>query len=281
MSASPINSAKITVQELKGVNEREQHANNDLGYFDILKGGVPINKNTITKANGCRLLLSFGEPVLALHQTNDSRRNIIVQTQSTIQLITESQLFGIAAPTTNLVPIPNNEEESMSRAVIVHSLAAGTNGGTYTTANTWQQAPLSSIIEQRNPDGTAASFVTLAANQFTLSAGIYRISGYSVMANSTANARAVVRLFNQTTSLPAWSGLSNEVSRATRFPGTIDNNYFFFGGYLDLTGGSALLEVQGYMSAAQTNSGFGLGINSSPFFLAKEFYREVVILKTA
>lgn len=281
MPVDPISSGKITVQELRGLNQREQNAQSDLGYFDILKGAIPVNKNTLSRANGCKLLQTLPYGILSIYQTNDSRNNIIIQTTQDIRIMSEGELFNIPDPITNLIPSPNTEEESMSRCVIAHYVTAGTNGGTYTTANTWQQAPLTGIIEQRNPDGTAASFATFATNQITLAAGIYRIKGWSVMSVNAAGNRGVVRLYNVTAATAAWSGLPNEVSTASTVGAVSENHIFPFGGYLDLTGGGATFEIQGYLNAAKTNSGFGIATNSSPFLIAKEYFREIEIYKTA
>lgn len=279
MADSPINAGKITVQELKGLNEREQNAQSDLGSFDILKGCVPTNKNTLTRANGCKLLHTFDEgAILQIYQTNDSRDNILVQTRTSLRTMSEAELFNQPNPVTNLTPIASNEEETMSRAVIVHAVTAGSDGGTYTTANTWQQALLNSIIEQVNPDGTAASFLTLASNQITLSAGCYRIRGWTTFQNSSS-ASIITRLYNITAAAPAWTGLNNEVSQSTILT-TNRNTFIEFGGFLNLAG-STILEIQGYMSVAKTTSGFGLHQNGSPFLIAKELYRWIEILKTA
>lgn len=281
MPASPTQTGRITVVELKGLNEREIDANSDLGYFDFLRGCVPINKNTLTRCNGSTLLLNFGEPVLSIHQTNDSRGNIIVQTLSSVRIVSTNELFGTAINPTNLVPVASTEEESMSQAIIVHQLAAGTNGGTYTTLNVWQQAPLSAILSQLNPDGTTAAFVTsLTANQFTLATGIYRIRGYSVMSNVTGATKMAARLFNVTASTPAWSGLANEDSPSVLSGGASYNEQLPIAGTLNLVAPTTF-EVQGLQSRVQTNTGFGIFASAAGFGSAKELYRFLEILKTA
>lgn len=281
MPASPTQTGRITVVELKGLNEREIDANSDLGYFDFLRGCVPINKNTLTRCNGSKLLLNFGEPVLSIHQTNDSRGNIIVQTLSSVRVVSTNELFGTTINPTNLQPVASTEEESMSQAIIVHQVAAGTNGGTYTVANTWQQAPLSAILSQLNPDGTPAAFVTaFAANQFTLDTGVYRIRGYSVMSNSGASTKMAARLFNVTAGTPAWSGAANEDSHALLSGGANYNERLQFAGTLNLAIPTQF-QVEGLQSAAKTNSGFGIFANAAGFTLAKELYRYIEILKTA
>lgn len=283
MPVDPISSGKISVQELKGLNQREQGTSQDLGFFDILKGVLPTSKNTLTRPTGFELLQTLPYGILSIHQTNDSRNNIIVQTTQDLRIMSEGELFNIPDPVTNLIPSPNTEEESMSRCVIAHYLTAGTSGGG-TTAATWVQAPLTGIIEQRNPDGTSASFCTFASNQFTLQQGYYRIKGYSIMTASAAGDKLMARLYNATTAAAAWSGLPNEVSPARAAANTVDNLAIPFGGYLDLSGGGATFEIQGYASATKATSGFGLAKNSASgptFLVPKEYYREIEIYKTA
>lgn len=281
MAAAPISSPKITVQELKGLNEREQNANNDLGYFDYLKGCVPINKNTLTRANGCLLLNTYPDKVLSIFQTNDSRKNILIQTASALYTVSEDDFFNRTPTATNLTPIAGSEEETMSRAIIVHSATAGTNGGTYTTLNVWQQAPLTSILSQLNPDGTAAAFVTsLTSNQFILSAGVYRIRGYSIMSCVTAATKMAARLYNATAAAAAFSGAANEDTFAVLSGGASYNERLEFGGDVTLAAPTTF-EVQGLMSRAQTNTGFGIFASAAGFSSAKELYRWVEILKTA
>jgi hypothetical protein len=277
MPNAPINQGKITVQELKGLNEREQFANPDLGYFDVLKGCVPTNKNTLTKAFGCKFALNFGEPILAICQTNDSRKNVIVQTQSAVRVVTEEELFGQPIVNPNLTLVAGaGEEETMSRAIIVHQLATGVAGGTYTTANVWQQAPLNTIVSQLNPDGTAAAFATLAT-------GVYRIRGWSIMSNLAGQIGAA-RLFNVTSGLPAWNGAANEISHTavcSQISAGTDNIKFEFGGDLNLAV-PTIFEIQGNMHALRNTNGFGNPQSGGVLAAAsKELYRWLEVLKTA
>jgi len=285
MPNAPINQGKITVQELKGLNEREQFANPDLGFFDVLKGCVPTNKNTLTKAFGCKFALNFGEPILAICQTNDSRKNVIVQTQSAVRVVTEEELFGQPIVNPNLTLVAGaGEEETMSRAIIVHQVATGTHGGGYTTANVWQQAPLNVIVSQLNPDGiTNPGFASLALNQVTLATGAYRIRGWSIMTNTVGQIGAA-RLFNVTTGFPAWNGAPNEISPThvlSQISAGADNVKFEFGGDL-LLGVPTVLEIQGNMHAAKATNGFGSAQSGGTLAAAsKELYRWLEILKTA
>lgn len=281
---NPTDSGRLTIQELKGLNEREQHANNDLGFFDVLKGCVPTTKNTLTRANGSRLHLTFDSPVMSICQTNDSRRNVIVQTKAHVYVVSENELFGVSEPATNLVPLASTEEENMSQAIIVHQANFGVNGGSYTTANVWQQAGLTNILSQVNPDGTAAAFVTLASNQLTLAAGKYRLRGYSLMSGTAgANSRLAARIQNITAGAPLWNGLGNETSNVLTIDTTGGNYRLEVGGYIDLAV-PTIIEIQGLGTAAVATSGFGAAMSrgSAPLFtLPRELYRYLEILKTA
>lgn len=274
----------ISIQEIKGVNERRALANSDLGELDILRGGVPTTQGTLTKINGIKRIQSLGNvPIYAIFQTNNRRQTILVQTRDSLIEYTSEEFFNKAIYIPTLSYSSQTEEENMSQAIIVHQLPISTAGGTYTTANLWQQAPLTSIISQVNPDGTAAAFVTLASNQFQLASGVYRIRGYSVMSHATNNVRMAARLYNVTAGQPAWNGLGNENSEA--FISPVDqNSKCWIGGVLNLAGPTTF-EIQGLIQRAQTNSGFGAASYTitAPAFtsLAKELYRYLEILKTA
>jgi hypothetical protein len=279
MPDSPTTSPKILIEEIKGVNEREQFSNRDLGFLDILRNGVPVNKNTITKMNGVKLLNEdlLGNPILSIFQTNDSRRNIIVQTPTSLYITTEAELFGYAAPATNLTNYAINEEETMPYAVIAHIETAGTNGGT--SSNTFTKRPLSDIVAQVNADGSAAAFVTVdsANDQFTLAFGKYRIKGWSAMAADATGRSLVTRLYNTTLALPAWSGLVNE-NGVTMDAEIVDFNYHLeFGGFLDVTTpGGEIFEVQNRTGTGYTNKGNGKNMANS----VNEIYCWIEIVQT-
>lgn len=166
----------------------------------------------------------------------------------------------------------------MSLAIITHSSAFSSDGGTYTTANVWQQAPLTEIISQINPDGTLASFCTLLANQFTLVAGVYRFSGFRVLRNSNTTTSMHARLYNVTAAAAAFVGLANEAT-TYEVNGDAHNHVLHFGDGTLILGGTTTFEIQGIMSNSQSGSGFGLKTTvSSP---VRNLFSSIRILKTA
>ncbi len=270
---------RITAEQLKGLNERNKDANLDLGYFDILKGFVPTSENTLTKINGTKTLhFRPGEKILGFCQTNDSRQNIIVQTNIAEYMIGENEFFAHPLYDPDLtINATLVEEDTMARAVLVHSTASGVSGGTYTTANVWQQAPISAILTQLNADGTAAAFCALAANQFTLQAGVYRLRGWSMMFCNVSATNSKARIYNVTAAAAAWPAAANENSFTLQGGlNTCQRNLQFAG---DITlAGPTVFEIQGFMTNAQTASGFGL---NGSFTGSQHLYRWLEILKTA
>lgn len=275
---SPINSNRITIDQLKGINERTQYASEEPGEFDLLRGCIPTTKNTQTKAPGIKLLQTMGSPVLGVCQTNDSRQSMLIQCRDGLYQCTEDEFFGRTPAITNLVPIIQTEEDDMPKMIAMDTAASGTSGGTYTTANVWEQAPMdAAILSQLNPDGTANTDITLAGNQFTLPAGVYRINGWSMMYHSTASVKAQARIYNITASTPLWSGLANENSptKTSIVDGT--NLQLFFGGSIVLAG-ITVIEIQGRMTALLAGTGFGLSKSPSA---SLEVYRVLEIIRTA
>lgn len=106
MIESPGNNPKLTVQALRGLNERSRFSNLQSGEFDYLRNCIPTILNTLSKVNGCRLYDTFTatSPILGIVQTFDSQKNIIVQTRDGVYVISEYDLFGIVRPTPVLTP---------------------------------------------------------------------------------------------------------------------------------------------------------------------------------
>ncbi len=199
------NYPKVTIQQLKGLNERSQFSQDDLGEFDWLKGFVPVNRNTLTRPEGCKLFLKLNEPIFGLCQTHDSRNNIIIQTQNNVYVISEEEFFDIVY-TPTLTVLATEEPEIMAYARLIHDEGTGAGGGAVGAA--FAQRPLNKIASQINADGTAATFVTLVANQFTLAAGVYRLAGGFIFGSTAVDAgvdkSARVRLYNVTAAGVAW-----------------------------------------------------------------------------
>lgn len=267
----------VQVSEVKGLNERLKFSNPDSGEFDSLIGLIPQQLGNLQRINGTKFLQYIaGKRILNIYQTFDRRENCLVQTDQGVYLFSEDELLNRVVPT-NLTPVTEIEEENMSQAVIIDSRASGTNGGSI-TATTWTDAPLSAILYQLNPDGTAASFVTaLAANIFTLAVGGYRFRIRSICADdgTGTTAKVLARLFNVTSGLPAWSGLNNEVSGPCQLFANNINSTIFLGGELELTVPTQF-KIQHYASQLATNVGFGFPLALS----FRENYRWIEITQT-
>lgn len=259
MPDSPSSFPPIRVEKLKGLNEREQDSNQDVGEFDVLKGVVPTKQNTLTKINGIKKFHDIDGigGINNLCQSNDSRGNIWISGETALGTIHEDEFFLRAPYNPNLVRNSLEEEEDFPVAIVTHSTASATDGGTYTTASNWQTAPLTEILSQINPDGSAAAFCSLAANQFTLTAGRYRIKGFRVLRNSTTTTGMQVRLWNATS-----GGVVSPTTGLGYTPfitnGDATNKVLHFSEIHMILSGSTAFEVQGIMSNAQTNTGFGL-----------------------
>lgn len=265
----------VVVAQVKGVNERLKFTNPDITQFDILKGFIPQRDGILQRINGTKFLqLLQGRQILNMCQTFDRRKNFIVQTDQGVYLYSEDELLN-REPITNLTPVVNTEEEDMAKAILIHSVANNVGGGAL-VATTWTTAPISAILSQKNPDGTAAAFVTaLAANAFTLATGGYRFNIRSVVSCTTGAGtpqKALARLYNVTTGLPAWSGLDNEVSMNTQNGVNTLNFQVALGGDLDIAVPTQF-RLEHYQNVAGT---FGIAENMG----FREVYRWIEIIQT-
>lgn len=224
----------FSVRALKGANERKQFTNPDPSELDKVVGFIPSIAGAQRKMNGIQLLQTVegAPPIYNICQTNDSRRNIIVQTRDNVLLISEAEFFNQPIYTPTLTNIASFEEDSMAYGLIVHTEANNVSGGT--AAGTFTARTLSHIVHQVNADGTAAAFITaLAANRFTLAAGKYRIRGWC-LGSGIATDILIARLYNVTAGAAAWNGGQNENTNAGQVAIAQENVTMFFAGYLDL-----------------------------------------------
>lgn len=265
----------LSVQKLLGLNERSKFGVGELGEFDELVGFYTPNEGMLTQVPGKLFLQQLdGSPVYRTFQTNDSRKNIIIQTGLNVYVMSEDDFYNRPV-STNLTPVPTTEEEDMSQALIAHVVASGGTGGGGTTAATFVTGPLTDIISQINPDGSAASFASLAGNIVTLQTGWYRIRGWTLCSDGSAATTMVARLFNTGTSAPLWTGLKNEnVGEIIAVAGK--NLKLEVGGIIHATAPlSFRFEVKS--SATQTNSGLG---HAEAVAGANDIYRWLEILRT-
>lgn len=268
---------KIVLRTLNGLDERNAAASENEGLFDILKGAIPIDSNTLTKVNGCKTLIYFaGERILNIHQTFDSRRNLIIQTFGKVRIISEEEFFGYPY-SPQLTTVAFNEEDTMPQALIGHIEPSGNPGGASTIA--YLARSLNTIVSQLNADGTAASFLTLnsALKQFTLATGVYRIRGWVIGQGGTTAVKLNVQLFNVTAALPAWNGLSNQDGESQLTRVADKNQRLDFGGALNLLVPTTF-EIRQKASVALAVIGFGSAAASAG---ANEIYAWADIIKTA
>lgn len=225
-----------------------------------------------------RALVS-GKRILSIHQTNDKRENVIVQTSDGVYIFSEDELFErMYAPA--LTPITILEEETFMKGIITDQRVANTDSGVNTVAAAWTTAPLSAIVSQLNPDGTAAAFITaLAANVFTLAIGVYRFRIRCAVAG-TAGDKYKGRLFNVTAGAAAWVGLANETGEWEDIKDANSNLYTVFGGDLQIAAPTQFrIEIYaGTAGAPGKVNGMGRKTNIGGL---SEVYRWIEIIKTA
>ena len=148
----------------------------------------------------------------------------------------------------------------VSYAIIADQKAAGTNGGTFTDGS-WVTRELNT--ELTDPD----NIVSIATNQFTLTAGSYLIK-------ASAPAYKVnfhqVRLYNVTDTAVAISGYQNYTSSAD----AIDTKSEL-SGRITITD-TKTFELQHRCSATKSSNGLGNGIDFGEpnFYAVVEIYKE-------
>lgn len=251
----PLTSNKIvSIQELEGVNERTKFGAGKLGEFDKILGLYTPSAGLLQEVPGKVLLQHFPTGVKAIHQTNDSRQNIIFQCDDNVYVMSEADFFNRPLAT-NLVPVPSIEEEDMSQAIIGQVVAGVNAGGGGTVANVFTQRNLTNIISQFNADGTVAAFATLAANVITLAAGWYRIYGWCVGSDNAVAVNIVSRLrINGGAAL--WAGLLNENSSFEKTAAANRNVRMEFGGvYHAVAPVNIVLETRSTSTQAATGMG--------------------------
>lgn len=264
----------ISIQELEGVNEREKFGAGKLGEFDRILGLYTPSAELLQEVPGKLFLQHFPAGVKQIHQTNDSRQNIIFQCDDNVYVMSEADLFNRALAT-NLIPVPTTEEEDMSQAIIAHVAAGINTGGGATVANVFTQRPLTNIISQFNADGTAAAFATLVGNVITLSSGWYRIYGWCMGSDASIAQNIVSRLRIQA-GAALWAGLLNENSSFEKVTAANRNVRMEFGGvYHAVAPVNIVLETRSTSSQAAT--GFGNFAASAGF---NDIYAWISILRT-
>lgn len=263
----------ILVENLEGLDERRRQGDENIGRASYLQGLVAFEQNELARPNGIKPLLRIeGQEIIGIFQTFNSRNHVYVQTRQNLYVLTENELFGYTE-STNLTYVGLTEEEDMPLAVLTHAEATGVSAGNLSTS--WATRVLNNIANQTNPDGTAASFCSLAANQFTLDPGVYRVNGWAMIYNSSASLRNMgVRLYDVTAAGPAWLGLDNEMATCRNV--ATGNVQVTFWGYLNI-----MVPTQYELQSICTTGAVVNGLGQATSIGARELYAVVQILKTA
>jgi hypothetical protein len=143
-------------------------------------------------------------------------------------------------------------------AVICDQKTTGTNGGTF-TLGAWRTRDLNTIVS------TGVSGTTLAANQFTLTAGSYHVTGYAPAVNVNTHQ---TRIYDVTHSAAAILGGSSNAQGSS-----IETNSELSGILTPTMTTTYQLQHQG--NKTQTANGFGVATSFSTF----EVYSTVTIMK--
>lgn len=269
---------QFPLSKFKGLNERAKFINPSPQEFDNLQGFIQQRSGAIQRPTGIMPLQYIpGSRILSIGQTFDTRQNVLVQTDNGVLIMSEDEMMNRPV-VTNLIPIPITEEEDMARALLYHTQLTNVGGGALAAA-TWTTTPLNQLIEQVNPDGSLAGFVTATPSaplhQFTLAPGTYRFKGKCVQSNGGGNAIGKCRLFNVTTALPAWNLALNEEGTTGNGPSG-RNMVMFFEGTLILAVPTTF-RIEQWSTAGTGATGFGAPANNGK----AEVYTQLEILKTA
>lgn len=233
---------------------------------DDIVGFIPISDGVAANMRGVLPLIQLDtkETIIGLSQTYGPDNLIIVQTTKRIGFISLDKILGYTS-TNTLDTQPTDIEESMAKAIIIHRVnnTAGTGGGT-TTGNagslsgvTWEDAPFNLILSQLNADGTPASFVTSLSGvgSIGLSAGKYRLSGYSLSVAGTGSDAWGCRFLNSTSGSNLFSGLGNEWIEGREGANGANRACDLFGDFS--LGTPAVIKLQHWMRNGRNTTGFG------------------------
>lgn len=141
-------------------------------------------------------------------------------------------------PAATEITIASTAVASLGSIVIIeHREISGTAGGT-STSGSWQTHPLTTEVS--DPDGIA----TLAANQIVLTAGTYRVWGWSQAFNSTFSKNRIQNVTAGTT-LVFGESLNNATENTNHFMGRFT------------VAGAQSLELQYRVAVTQATNGLG------------------------
>jgi hypothetical protein len=187
---------EVKVTRLGGLNLRSGRHALGQGEADRVFGLYPARNHLMQRIPGKALYrLLIDKKILGLRQTYDGSGNVIIQTDQDLQLISLDEFLNRQS-SFSLTPTGGTAEEAMSYALYLHEQSNGVNGGDLAAAgadNVFAKATI-------NVEATdTAAIGSLASNEITLGAGIYRIRAYvtvGAIIGVSVNARAY--LYNVT-----------------------------------------------------------------------------------
>lgn len=207
-------SPQLQIQQFAGLNERLSRANLPPGTLERLEGLYPAKTGLLERIPTHRLLrqLSGNPTILNIYQTHDRYGNILVQTETDLQMFTLDQLLN-----RNTVPDLSfpalNEEETMALAILTYEVAssttaATTNGGPLKISGGAANAFYGLPINTKRVDTTGFCSLTAGTKgvvattnpvegKFRLTAGTYRIEA-EVAAGIANSTTVTVGLYNIT-----------------------------------------------------------------------------------
>jgi hypothetical protein len=163
---------EVKVTRLQGLNLRSGRHALGQGEADRVFGLYPAQNHLMQRIPG-KALYRFlsGKKILGLRQTFDGSGNVIIQTDQDLQVVSLDEFLNRQS-TFDLTPTGGTAEEAMSYALYLHEQNNGVNGGDLTAAgadNVFAKATIN--VEATDTAGIGS----LASNEITLGAGIYRI----------------------------------------------------------------------------------------------------------
>ena len=212
MATRESNDGKIQLQRMGGLNERPAPNALPSPDFDICHGLYPARDGLLQRLEGKRLLATLPNGIRNIYQLDDGTGQIIIQDNAGNETIYSlDELFGRPEPTVNLTFTPVLEEDSMSMALLVHTEAAGTNGGSLNSGagsealNTWYRQKLTA--NTLNEDSIVSSFVAEGGgadeNTWQLAVGDYRVEGTMAFNCNHRNLPISLGTFTVTIASPA------------------------------------------------------------------------------
>ncbi len=265
--------------QLTGINQRA-YLDPEYRGVDWIQGLAPETLGVVKRPAGITKLTQINqERVVAIHQTFNSNDHVLIQTDSALYSVTLDELLGRTF-TTDLIGNPTDIEENMAYAIIVDKYANGVSATKAATANTWNIAPLSGVAQQLNPDGTPASFVSVATDKITLSSGTYRFRGWCAIYHAAADSSFKLKLYNATAGADLFGAEDHAIVRGPTIAAD-RNTIGLFGGQVTL-GVTTDVELRMWMATTPHANVYGkhdktaLGASSGA-----EVYRYIEIIKTA